>query len=276
MREGVRSVVMERERHRLIRSRVEERSVVTIGELVDLLGASEATVRRDIVTLAEAGEIQRVRGGAEALNPRHHAHLAGAPLALSMGICTAEKRAIARTACALIADGDSIVIGGGSTTYRMIEFLGLRDLDILTNSFPVAARLAQAPRIRLTLPGGTLFREHSIVLSPFEDDSIGHFWGSRLFIGCHGLNRFGMMETDPLIVQAARKLLARVDEVVVLADSRKLRQRSSMVVAGLDRIGTLITDVHAQDSELDVFRKAGVTVLVAPVAEDDAEIEAAA
>lgn len=69
--------MMGRERHRLVRSRVEERSVVTIGELVELLGASEATVRRDIVTLAGAGEIQRVRGGAEAPHPRRYSHLAG-------------------------------------------------------------------------------------------------------------------------------------------------------------------------------------------------------
>lgn len=32
---------------------------------MDLLGASEASIRRDINALAEQGELQRVRGGAE-------------------------------------------------------------------------------------------------------------------------------------------------------------------------------------------------------------------
>jgi len=91
----------------------------------------------------------------------------------------------------------------------------------------------------------------------------------KLFTGCYGINRFGMMEADPLIVQAQTKLLKRSEEVIVMADSRKLRQRSAMIVAALDRISTLITDDGARDEELDVFRTAGIKVLIAKVTEED-------
>ena len=265
--------MLERERHRLILKRVEERAIVAVGELVELLGASEATVRRDIMAMAGRGEIRRVRGGAEAVHPRHRTVLAGAPFELSMGIRVAQKRAIAQAAAALIEDGDSIIINGGTTTYRLAEFLEGRDLDILTNSFPIAAKLAHSSHVRLTLPGGTLFRQHGIVLSPFEHDAIGTFWGSKLFTGCHGLNRLGMMETEPLIVQAERKLLARADDLVVMADSRKLRQRSAMVVAGLDRIACLVTDDGAREDELEPLRSAGVRVVVAEVPQSEIETE---
>ncbi len=67
--------VLERERHRIIRNLVEDRSVVSVTELVELLVASEATIRRDIAAMADRGELRRVRGGAEALRPRHQAHL---------------------------------------------------------------------------------------------------------------------------------------------------------------------------------------------------------
>ncbi len=40
--------MLERERHSLILKLVEERSIVSVGDLLDLLGASEATIRRDI------------------------------------------------------------------------------------------------------------------------------------------------------------------------------------------------------------------------------------
>ena len=81
-----------------------------------------------------------------------------------------------------------------------------------------------------------------------------------------------MMETEPLIVQAERKLLARADKLVVLADSRKLRQRSAMVVAGLDRIASVITDDGAREDELEPLRAAGVEVIVArAIPEEDAE-----
>ena len=88
--------MIEAERHRVIRKLVDERSIVSLADLVEILGASEATVRRDIGAMAERGDIIRIRGGAESIRPRHEAHLVGSPFTLSAGIAVAEKRAIAR------------------------------------------------------------------------------------------------------------------------------------------------------------------------------------
>lgn len=41
----------ETERHRIILSAIDGRPVVMVGDLVQLTGASEATIRRDIATL---------------------------------------------------------------------------------------------------------------------------------------------------------------------------------------------------------------------------------
>ncbi|HEV8442535.1 MAG TPA: DeoR/GlpR family DNA-binding transcription regulator [Steroidobacteraceae bacterium] len=261
--------MLEKERHNLILKLVEERSIVSVGDLLDLLGASEATIRRDINALAERGEVKRIRGGAEAVRPRHQPHLVGMPFAMSQDVSVPQKRAIARAAAALIAPGESIIINGGTTTYALVEFLENSDLDILTNSFPIAAKLLATSRNRITLPGGTIFREQNIVLSPFENDTVASFWGNKLFVGCYGLNRFGMMEADPLIVQAQTKLLKRCEHVIVMADSSKLRRKSAMIVAGLDRIQTIVTDDGARPEELEDFRSAGIKVIVAKVLPED-------
>jgi DeoR family transcriptional regulator, ulaG and ulaABCDEF operon transcriptional repressor len=266
--------MIEAERVRIIRKIVDERSIVSLSELVEMLGASEATVRRDIGGMAERGEINRIRGGAESLRPRHEAHLVGAPFALSQGVAVAEKRAIARAAATLISAGDSIIIGGGTTTYALVEFLPHEGLDILTNSIPIVTQLLATSRNRVTLPGGTIYREQNLVLSPFEDDATSHFWAKTLFTGCFGVNRFGIMEADPLVVQSLTRMLRRCENLVVMADSRKLRQRSSIIVAGLDRIATLITDDGAMDADLDVFRAAGVKVLRLPVDSHDRLVSA--
>jgi DeoR family transcriptional regulator, ulaG and ulaABCDEF operon transcriptional repressor len=260
--------MLEAERRRLIAKIVQERSVIAVTELVEILGASEATIRRDVNGMAELGQIRRIRGGVESLTPRHEAHLVGVPFELSQGIAAAQKRAIARAAATLIKDGDSIIIGGGTTTSALAEFLVDRQLDILTNSMPIVTQLFARSRNRLMVPGGTLFREQNIVLSPYESDTIEYFWGQKLFSSCYGLSRFGMTETDPLIVQAQTKLLRRADELVVMADSRKLRQRSSMVVAPLERISTLVTDDGATSEELEPFRAAGIKVILATVQEE--------
>ncbi|MDP9011584.1 MAG: DeoR/GlpR family DNA-binding transcription regulator [Pseudomonadota bacterium] len=261
--------MIEAERHRLIRKLVDERSIVSLIDLVEILGASEATVRRDIGAMAERGEITRIRGGAESVRPRHEVHLVGSPFVLSRSVAAAEKRAIARAAARLIDPGDSLIITGGTTTYAMVEFLPPENLDILTNSIPIVTQLLSTSRNRVTVPGGTIYREQNIVLSPFENDASSHFWAKTLFTGCFGLNRFGIMEADPLIVQSQTRLLARCEQLVVMADSRKLRQRSSIIVAGLARMTALVTDAGASEADLEPFRAAGVKVIRVAVESED-------
>jgi DeoR family ulaG and ulaABCDEF operon transcriptional repressor len=261
--------MLEAERHRLILKLLRERSVASVGDLVELLDASEATVRRDINALGDQGLLRRIRGGAESLTPRHEAHLAGVPFALNRGLGAAQKRAIARAAAALVNDGSSIIINGGTTTHALVEFLTGKRLDILTNSLPIVTGLLATSHSRVVLPGGTVFREQNIVLSPYDQDTTEHFWGEQLFMSCFGINRFGLMEADPLIVQAQQKLLKRADRLVVMADSRKLRQRSSMVVVGLDRVSVLITDDGASDEEIALFLERGIEVMRAPVLAED-------
>jgi DeoR family ulaG and ulaABCDEF operon transcriptional repressor len=253
--------MLEAERQKIILKLVQERSIVSVSDLVEILDASDATVRRDINALADRGEIRRIRGGAEAVRPRHEARLVGTPFALSRNIHVQQKRAIARAAAALIEDGDSIIISGGTTTFALVEFLTEHNLDILTNSIPIVTQLLATSRNRVTIPGGTIFREQNIVLSPFENDTIENFWAEKMFAGGFGVNRFGLMETDPLIVQSHTRLLRRAEKLIVMADSSKLQQRSSMIVAALDQISTLITDDGASDEALALFRNAGIEVI---------------
>jgi DeoR family transcriptional regulator, ulaG and ulaABCDEF operon transcriptional repressor len=261
--------VLEAERHRLILKLLQERSIVSVSDLVEIIGASDATVRRDVNAMAEAGQIRRIRGGAEAIRPRHESHLVGTPFVLNRDVAVPQKRAIARAAAALIEDGDSIIVNAGTTTMALTEFLADRQLDVLTNSVPIMTRLHETSRNRVSMPGGTIFREQNIIISPFEDDTVESFWAQKLFTGCYGINRQGLMEADPLIVQAQARLLKRTEQVIVMADSRKLRQRSPIIVLPLARITTLITDDGARDEDLEDVRTAGVKVLIAKTNEAD-------
>jgi DeoR family transcriptional regulator, ulaG and ulaABCDEF operon transcriptional repressor len=259
--------VLEAERHRMILRILEERSIVGVTDFVELLSSSDATVRRDIASLAEEGKLRRVRGGAEAINPRLQAHLVGMPFAMSEAVAVAQKRAIAKAASVLIDDNDS------TTTYALVEFLAIRQLDILTNSLPIVTRLLSTSRNRVSMPGGTVYREQNIILSPFEHDATAHFWARKAFVGCYGISRHGVMEADPLIVQAEARLLKRTEQVIVMADSRKLSKHSSIVVLSLENVSAFITDEGANESDLEPIRRAGVNVIVARM---DAEGDGAA
>jgi hypothetical protein len=50
---------------------------------------------------------------------------------------------------------------------------------------------------------------------------------------------------------------------------QQLRRKSAMIVAGLDRINTIVTDDGARSEELEDFRAAGIKVIVARVMPED-------
>jgi DeoR family ulaG and ulaABCDEF operon transcriptional repressor len=253
----------ERERHKLILNAVQERPVATIGELVEMTATSEATIRRDISALHVQGRLRRVRGGAEALHPPEFVGIAGRPFKVSEGVNIDKKRAIAEAAVALCANGDSIIMNAGTTTFQMVHFLASRRLQVLTNSFPIAEHLIKHTRNNVMVPGGLIYREQGAILSTFDDDVTRNFFAHRMFMGAQGVGRLGVMERDPLMVQGERKLIDQAEELVVLVDSSKFTQRSSLIVCKLDRVHTLITDDGISDEVPAMLERAGVKLIVA-------------
>lgn len=253
----------EKERHRIILSAVQEKPVVTVQELVEMTSSSEATVRRDIAALHVQKRLRRVRGGAEALTPPPVVGLAGRPYRVNQSLHAAQKQAIAREAASLCEDGESIIINGGTTTFQMVHFLANRRMPIFTNSFVIAEHLLRHSKNTVTLPGGTIYREQNIVLSPFDNDVTRNFYARRMFMGAQGLGPLGLMEGDPLLIQAEHKLINQADELVVLADSSKFHQRSSLILCELSRISTVITDEGIEDRAAKMLDAAGVSLIVA-------------
>jgi DeoR family transcriptional regulator, ulaG and ulaABCDEF operon transcriptional repressor len=254
----------ETERHRVILSAVQDRPVVTVLDLCDMTSASEATIRRDIATLHMQKRLRRVRGGAESINPPQFVGLAGRPFSVNEAINTKQKQAIARAAVDLCADGESIIINGGTTTFQMVHPLAMRRLLVFTNSFPIAEHLLKHSKNTITLSGGTIYREQNIILSPFDNDVTRNVYAKRMFMGAPGLAPIGLMEGDPLLVQAEQKLIGQADELIVLVDSSKFKNRSSLVLCPLSRIDTVITDEGIPDKAAAMLEAADVTLIVAP------------
>lgn len=255
----------ESERHRLILSAVEDRAVVTVGDLCGMTGASEATIRRDIASLHMEKKVRRVRGGVESLNPPQFVGLAGRTFAVNETFRIREKQAIARKAAELCNDGEPIIINGGTTTFQMVHPLASRRMQIFTNSLPIAEHLLKNSKNTIMVSGGAIYREQNIILSPFDNDVTRNFYARRMFMGAHGVGPLGIMEADPLLIQAENKLLGQADELVLLVDSSKFEQRSSLILCGLERVTTLITDDRIPDKAAAMLDAADVNLIVAPV-----------
>lgn len=256
----------EKERHGIILSAVQDRPVVTVVDLCGLTGASEATIRRDIAALHVAKKLRRVRGGAEALAPTQFPILAGRPFSVNETINIKQKQAIARAAVELCSDGDPIIINGGTTTFQMVHPLATRRCQVFTNSFPIAEHLLKNSKNSVLISGGVIYREQNIVLSPFDNDVTRNFYARRMFMGAQGVAPIGVMEADPLIIQAEQKLIGQADELVLLVDSSKFESRSSLVLCPLQTIDVLITDEGISDRAAAMIEAADIKLIVAPIA----------
>ena len=259
----------ERERQKLILNAVLERPVATVAELVDMTGTSEATIRRDISALHLQGRLRRVRGGAEALHPPQFVGLAGRPFKVAESVNIENKRAIAEAAAELCEDGDSIIINGGTTTFQMVHFLAQKRLQVLTNSFPIAEHLIKHTRNTVMVPGGAIYRELGVILSPLQRRD-AEFLRPPHVHGGQGVGRLGIMERDPLLIQAEQKLIDQAEELIVLVDSSKFAQRSSLILCRLDRVDTVITDDAVSDDAAAMLGEAGVKLVVAEAAKSQA------
>ena len=237
----------EKERHRIILSAIQDRPVVTVIDLCALTGASEATIRRDIAALHLEKKLRRVRGGAESINPT---------------INIKQKQAIARAAVETCADGEPIIINGGTTTFQMVHPLASRRMQVFTNSFPIAEHLLKNSKNTIMLSGGTIYREQNIILSPFDNDVTRNFYARRMFMGAKGVGPLGVMEGDPLIIQAEQKLIGQADELVLLVDSQKFEHRSSLVLCPLNRVDTIITDDGISDKAAAMIEASDVNLVV--------------
>lgn len=256
------------EREELIVRIIEERGFVGFQELDRRVDASPATLRRDLDRLALAGRIVRVRGGARLPPSQQRAeepHLSGVPFHENIDRYPREKAAVGRAAAQLCSPGEAVIIDGGSTTLQMCPHLAGLGLQVLTTSLHIVSALLPQPNTRVTIPGGTVFREQNIVLSAFDDDGASRFRASKMFLGAAAVGQHGLMQADMLLIQAERRLLKRADQIVLLVDSSKFEAPAGHVLCELSEVSILITDEGLPDACAQYVERAGVKLITVPV-----------
>ncbi len=252
----------QQERHRNILRILAQENTANVPQLADLLGVSQPTVRRDLTLLERAQLLRRTHGGVHRLEGSAAGELKSTSFHGSVELHAGRKRAIARRAAAQCQEGETLLIGGGTTTYQMIDFIAARSLRVMTNSFAIARDLMARSDGEVYLCGGKIYREQGVVLSPFETQTDRYWFADHLFIGIHSLSSLGLMEVDPLLIQAGRRLMPQAQQVTVLADSSKFERRGGMFLSALDKIARVITDTGVAEASVQMLERAGVQVLV--------------
>src|ERR1700743_3318629 len=145
------SEITERSRLDSIVQMLKVNTSASIGEIAEAFHVSQMTIRRDLQTRVEAGQVIRMPGGARI------EHWRGAERSFFERLqkMSTAKRSIGAAASALIRDGESIVLDSGTTTlYVARELRARRNVVVFTFSLAVLEELTSAGGIRVGLTGG--------------------------------------------------------------------------------------------------------------------------
>jgi DeoR/GlpR family transcriptional regulator of sugar metabolism len=234
--------VLASQRRAAILAMVEESGAVRVSELVEQLGVSDMTVRRDIERLDADGLLVRVHGGALALIPRATDEPGFTAKSLLM---TAEKRAIALAAAGLVEPGATIGISAGTTTFEFARAIrNVPHLTVVTNSVPVAQLLHESGGGGhvVVLTGGVRTPSDALV-GPVAVSALQGLHVDRLFLGAHGIDRSAGLTTPNLVEAETNRALVRASRsVCVLADHTKVGIVGLSTFMQLAEVDTLITD----------------------------------
>jgi DeoR family fructose operon transcriptional repressor len=251
------------ERQQAIASLVMTHGRASVAELAQTYDVTTETVRRDLAVLDKAGVLRRVHGGAV---PVRALHLVESGVGERESTRAEHKDAIAAAAVDFFPlGGASVLLDAGTTTARIAAHLPTdRELVVVTNSVPIAARLAGTPSVPLQLLGG---RVRGLTQAAVGEQALRVLDALRVdiaFIGTNAISvRHGLSTPDNDEAAVKRAMVRAANYVVVAADSSKVGREDLVSFAPITSVDTLITDNELSDADHAAFVEQGVEVVCA-------------
>lgn len=239
---------------------VRQRRFASLPDLRAAFPVSESTIRRDLEYLEEQGEARRIHGGVlysggSPKLPHFDAHQPAQ---------WAEKREIAARVVELVAEGDTLLLDGGSTTYEVARLLAGRVVHVVTNSLPIANLLAADSSNDLVLIGGNICPRTGVAQGPYADKMIAELRVRRAILSVAAVHEEGFFNNNLLLVATQRAMLRAAEEVIIAADSTKFGRQSLARLAPLDAADRVVADGRIEPAWQDRLAAAGVELIVAP------------
>lgn len=224
---------------------ISEKGAVSVSELTSALGASESTVRRDLIFLSNLGKLNKIHGGASIT--KKEMVTIDDKMSERIQKNAAEKTAIAKYAASQIQNGDFVFIDAGSTTLQMIDFIEADGASFVTNGISHIQKLV-ARGFKSYILGGEIKAMTEAVVGLVAAKNIHNYNFTKAFLGTNGISlRQGFSTPDPDEAFLKAAAIERSFVSYTLADSSKFGKISTVSYASLDS-SCIITDRLTDES----------------------------
>jgi DeoR/GlpR family transcriptional regulator of sugar metabolism len=164
-----------------------------------------------------------------------------------------------------VQPGETVFLGSGTTILEAARALrGRRDLTVLTNSLLVVNALAGAEGITIICLGGMLRESEFSFIGHITEQALAEVRADKALIGTraisleHGLTHEYLPET-----MTDRAILKSAKEIIVLADHTKFGRAATVLLAPLESIHTIVTDLETPREFLNAVQARGLQVVLA-------------
>jgi len=241
---------------------------LSVAQVVESLGVSEATVRRDFGDLAAQQLVTRTHGGVVASAVAYDL-----PVRYKQAGKDTAKDRVASCAADLVAEGSVVGFNGGTTTSATARRLAARadlaasskrpSITVVTNALNIATEMVLRPFIRCVSLGGVARPESYELSGPLASMVLGELWLDTVVLGVDAVSAAGGATCQHEGEAGINSLMVqRADRVVVVATGDKVGRRAFARICPSERISILVTDASAPPEALDELRTAGVSVEV--------------
>jgi DeoR family transcriptional regulator of aga operon len=220
---------------------------------------SEVTIRRDLNELARQEKIERVYGGA-ILSQRELVQL---PIQQRAAMNSEAKRRIGQAAARMVEDGDTIIIGGGTTTAELARNLAARrDLMVITPALNIAYLFAQHPEITVLVTGGIMIGPEVTLAGHFGERALSELHAGKLFLGASAFDpAVGVTSEHVSETGVNRAMIRAARQRTLLIDHSKFGSILTCLVCEAGELDCLITDSEAPAEAVAHLHELGIKVL---------------
>jgi DeoR/GlpR family transcriptional regulator of sugar metabolism len=229
-------------RRQQLRHLIRTDGFLPVAEICRRLEISEATARRDLVSIADAGHITRTWGGALAdYNAAFTSHGERATRARSA------KDRIAAAAAGRVPRAGTIFLDAGTTVQavarRLLKRRDFSGLRVVTNSLPVATMLGGAAGLELHVLGGTFLHRQAVLLGDDAVQALGRWRFDQAFLGGEGFDASGITNSHAELAAFQRAVVRRSQETFFCLDRTKLGRATPHRVVPWSSLVTLISNL---------------------------------
>jgi DeoR family transcriptional regulator of aga operon len=235
------------ERHALILNHLRDSGTASLATLMGLTGASESTIRRDLLELsARSGNVRRIHGGV--ISTRLESSTYEPPTQVAEQLNAEAKQRIGEAAAALILDGQSVMYDSSSTVMEAARATVRNGLAVtaITNDLGIGQVLNTASSGSVIVTGGTVRPNSNTLYGPACEALLRGIHVDLLLLGAHAVSSIGLTESAMEIAEIKRHMIGTAKRVVLLVDKSKFGRRSFAHICALDRIDMVITDADAE------------------------------